>query len=93
MPTAVMRETGSWMLMYNHFEYYNQIFSLSSVLQFTGTDPNGTVRIKTDKNEPKWTCENTETDFKDYRIGPGGRNTYSVVLGGHNMGLGRVVFI
>ena len=84
------------MLIYNHFEDYNQIFSLSSVLQFTGTDPNGSVWIKRTKNEPKWTCENTETDFKDYRIGPGGLNTYSVRLGGgggHNMGLGRVVFI
>ena len=28
---------------YNNFEYYNQIFSLSSVLQFTGTDRNGTT--------------------------------------------------
>ena len=83
------------MLMYNHFEYYNQISSLSSVLQFTGTDPNGSVWIKTDKNVPKWTFENIETDFKDYRIGPRGLNTYSVGLGGggHNMGLGRVVLI
>ena len=64
--------------MYNHFEYYNQIFSLFSVLQFTGTDPNGSVWIETDKNEPS--CENTETDFKDYQIGPGGLNIYSVWL-------------
>ena len=71
---------------YNHFEYYNQIFSLSSVLQFTGTDGNGTVCIKTDRNEPKWTFENIATDFKDYRIGPGGLNTYSVGLGEHIVG-------
>ena len=74
------------MLMYNHFEYYNQIFSLSSVLQFTGKDPNGTVWIETDKNKSKWTCENTETDFKDYRIGQGGLNTYSVGLEGITWG-------
>ena len=55
----------SLMFMRTITEYYNQIFSLSSVLQFTGTDRNGTVWIKTDRHVPNWTFENTETDFKD----------------------------
>ena len=66
MPTAVMREIDSLMLTYNHFEYYYHIFSLSSVLQFTGTDPNGSVWIKTSRKGPakilKQTSKITELD-------------------------------